>query len=95
MRFGRLSRNTLKPHCEPNSISMKGVGAWCAAFSEMGIESGTHFQLPGPDTRVDEKGLMKFERRGIEKFKAALLDAAGKARNEERSRREPPPSEQQ
>jgi hypothetical protein len=35
MRFRRLSRNTLKPHCEPNSISMNGVGVLCEAFSEM------------------------------------------------------------
>jgi hypothetical protein len=67
MRFGRVSGNTLKPHCEPNSISMNGVGALCAAFSEMGIESGNHSQWPGPDTRMDDKRLLNSGRGGGKK----------------------------
>jgi hypothetical protein len=48
MRFGRLSGNTLKPHCEPNSISMNGVGAMCRVFSEKGMNLKTI--LSGPVT---------------------------------------------
>jgi len=65
MRFVRLSGNTLKPHCEPNSISMNGVSASCITFSEMGTETGNHFQRPG-DTRIGDKGLPNSGRGGFE-----------------------------
>jgi len=46
MRFRRLSRNTLKPHCEPNSISMNGVGVLCGDFRKW--ESNLETFLGGP-----------------------------------------------
>jgi hypothetical protein len=56
---------------------MNGVGAMCAAFSEMGIESGNHSRRPGPDTRLDDKGLLISESGGRDEFQGGLAGRNG------------------
>ena len=43
MQFGRLSGNTLKPHSEPNSMRMNGVGKVSGTFSGAGIDFRIRF----------------------------------------------------
>ncbi len=52
----------------------------CAAFSEMGIESGNHSQRPGPDTRLDDKGLLISESGGRDEYKGGLAGRNGKGK---------------
>ena len=94
MRLRRHTGNTLKPHCDPNSISMNGVGAKCRAFWEMGIESRNHSRGTGPHTS-GYKEFLNSGRGGATKLKVDLPDRAVEARNGRRSWREPAPSEQQ
>ena len=62
---------------------------------ENGNRNWNDSQRPDPDTRMEDKGLENSESGGLKKLKTALPDAAGMARNEGRSCREPAPSEQQ
>jgi hypothetical protein len=72
---------------------------WSGRVVRVNFEDGNRnwndSQRPDPDTRMQDKGLVNTESAGAKKLKAALPDAAGMARNEGRSRREPAPSEQQ